>query len=69
MAADVTLAKLEDEFMKKADERERHLLEQLRAINIDPTVLEAEAEAAESQVPAASVANNTNYLEIMAQIE
>ena len=35
--SDARLAKLEEEFMKKANERERVILEKLKALNIDPT--------------------------------
>ena len=34
------LREIEEEFMKKADEREREILEKLRALNIEPKALE-----------------------------
>ena len=35
--SDARLAQLEEEFMRKANERERVILEKLKALNIDPT--------------------------------
>ena len=46
---DDRLRAMEEEFMRKADEREQQILDKLRALNIDPTVPQKNHNEAEEE--------------------
>lgn len=62
------LAKLEEDFMEKANVRERQIIDQLKAVGIDPTAPREEQKMSvlsSSEQPE----SNTDYVSIMEQIE
>lgn len=64
------MLKLEDEFMRKADERQRQIADQLRAMDIDPEAPPEEESKFGFQLPQIEAGmKNSDYVDLMAQIE